>query len=508
MMKYYIPTTILNLGNILSTDSISPAIFYEKRNFGNPHWYKIEENKLDNALLLYSTPFIFTRSKGEKEDRAMLIQVMVEEEFPEMEKGVFICNHTIYFDWNTYFIFFSEEDREVAISLCQIGDTSKLLRLYQQKRMIVKNNYPKLSSLPQCKEIPLNEDNISKDFRINKIKGFLYGYYIGAYLSIPPQRIGALRVCHEIYARLSSLYSANKIKRSWTNDSDNILMIVSEFRNKEEERANKEKVHLEPMSKEIIVDDLQITEISNNYIREDLEKILLKDWINKVLMKNWKRNVNSVKKDLLDEITDETKMFLLETWDTSYQRAFLNDLRHHIAGEPFQHKLKNDLYSSLAVFILKGDDWEDMMELMRKHEIYDYRIALGLYGAFWGFGSLLHNFTDNLLQQDKEYVKRVYEDFYRLIFGRPIPIIKEEDASNNKSLRDVVLSVWKQTTESQKDPSKYYMGIIETLEEMERKSLSDVNIFIQRLKNKKYWKKGKRIKEFESLLMGDLFNNE
>ncbi len=106
MMKYYIPTTILNLGNILSTDSISPAIFYEKRNFGNPHWYKIEENKLDNALLLYSTPFIFTRSKGEKEDRAMLIQVMVEEEFPEMEKGVFICNHTIYFDWNTYFIFF------------------------------------------------------------------------------------------------------------------------------------------------------------------------------------------------------------------------------------------------------------------------------------------------------------------------------------------------------------------------------------------------------------------
>jgi len=52
------------------------------------------------------------------------------------------------------------------------------------------------------------------------------------------------------------------------------------------------------------------------------------------------------------------------------------------------------------------------------------------------------------------------------------------------------------------------MGIIETLEEMERKSLSDVNIFIQRLKNKKYWKKGKRIKEFESLLMGDLFNNE
>ena len=34
MEKIYIPTTTLNFNNILSTESISPAIFYEKRGFG------------------------------------------------------------------------------------------------------------------------------------------------------------------------------------------------------------------------------------------------------------------------------------------------------------------------------------------------------------------------------------------------------------------------------------------------------------------------------------------
>lgn len=243
MNTYYIPTTILNLGNILSTDSISPAKFYEVRNFGNPHWTKIKENELNNAILLYSTPFSFSCPKGDTENRPMLIQVTIEESLPINEEGICLCDHTIYFDWNTHFIFFSSKDREIAISLCQIGDTSKLLRLYQHKRMVVRNGFMSLKSLPQCNEIPLNEDSIRTDFRINKIKGFLYGYYIGAYLSLKRERVGALRICYEFYARFSSIYSANiyykEAKNSWGGDT---LKIAKEFIDKEEKKATEERI--------------------------------------------------------------------------------------------------------------------------------------------------------------------------------------------------------------------------------------------------------------------------
>jgi hypothetical protein len=55
-MKLYIPTTTLNFNNILSSESISPKAFYEKRDFGYSRWNVIEENNLDNSVLLYKKP--------------------------------------------------------------------------------------------------------------------------------------------------------------------------------------------------------------------------------------------------------------------------------------------------------------------------------------------------------------------------------------------------------------------------------------------------------------------
>ena len=58
---YYIPTTSLNFGNILSTESISPKSFYEKRGFGSSRWFSIEENKFGTITLMYEKPFRFER---------------------------------------------------------------------------------------------------------------------------------------------------------------------------------------------------------------------------------------------------------------------------------------------------------------------------------------------------------------------------------------------------------------------------------------------------------------
>ena len=288
-----------------------------------------------------------------------------------------------------------------------------------------------------------------------------------------------------------------------------MLKIAKEFIDKEEKRAAEERIILKPEDEEISVCDLQIVDISTENL-DNMEKKLMINWTNEVLMKDWGRNVNSAKRELLDELTDKTKTFFEKDWISSYQRAFLNDLRHHIAGETFHHTFNNDLFSSLSIFILKGDDWKDMLELMRKHEMYDYRIAFGLYGAFWGYGSLLHGFTDLLIEQEKEYVKRVYDEFYKLIFGKPMPMIVAIDEGkasiNTISFRENVLSAWNKLSPEHKKDLKMKKTIEETLLEVENEASINISLFLQKLKKKKGWKKGNRIKEFESILVGDLFN--
>ena len=40
-MKLYIPTTTLNIDNILSTECIAPLSFYKEREYGYNQFYKI-----------------------------------------------------------------------------------------------------------------------------------------------------------------------------------------------------------------------------------------------------------------------------------------------------------------------------------------------------------------------------------------------------------------------------------------------------------------------------------
>ena len=145
-MRYYIPTSLLNLSNILSTDSISPSAFYRERNFGSPHWRKINEKESENIIILYSNLFFFTLESGGQENRPMFIAIESEDDFIKIGDGVFACNHTLYFDWNTYFIFLSEGDLKVANSLAQISDSAKMYCLYRGKRMIVEQSLNNLQS--------------------------------------------------------------------------------------------------------------------------------------------------------------------------------------------------------------------------------------------------------------------------------------------------------------------------------------------------------------------------
>ena len=443
-MKIYIPTTILNLGEILATDSISPSAFYKSRNFGSHHWYDVDEECYDNVLLLYSKPFQFSRPQSDIEDRPMLICTEVDDDLPEWQEGILYSSHTLYFDWTTHFIFFSNEDRQVAISLANVWDTTKMLGIYQKLRMTVVSEDLPFQNIDIVKRnIPLNTDSLKYDYIADKAKGAIYGYYIGAALSTTPVSLGFLEGMKRIYERMSSAIAsasplgndANKLANTL---KDEAKLYITQY-------ISKMRAHQPPLSTEkheIQIKDFRISAVNNEYVIDDIEQKLLLICLNEVMQnQKWGTCVNAIKADLADEITDTAKLLYVNEWEHSYTRKYMNCLRRHIiAGEPFAEEWNNGTLSSIATFLLKGDDWEEMLSYMRSRGMYDYRLSFAIYGSFHGFASLWRNFTNIIFEQEKQYVGLFYTEVYRQLFGKEIPKLNSIGIEQTKSEDTEVLS--------------------------------------------------------------------
>lgn len=508
-MRYYIPTTILNIGNILSSDSISPESFYYKRGFGNPHWYNVEENCIPNILLLYKYPFKFTRPDSELEDRPVLIAVDSSEEFISVSDEVVACDHTIYFDWNTEFIFFCQEDKISALSLSNIGITTKMTILYKEKRMKVEDSLPikKFHWNVNQIEFAINEKALSIEYKKNKLQGLLYGYYVGAFLTTTPYNVGCLCSLKNAYdAMVSDLSSfLGKTQKKEVLECIKIAKecIANEI-GKAESIIDNSHHALSISSNEITIEIERATRISNKYINQEREQRLLLNWINTVLLKdNWGKHINSIKSTLADELTDEAIKVWEDDWETSEIRAFLNDLRHHLVGEAFHQNWDNGLLSSLTAFLVNGDDWEEMLKFMQKKGMYDYRIAFALWGTFVGFADMPRTFTGYLFDQERKYIGDFYDSIYKQIHGRPIQRIITEQPKPKKSMQETIWEIWDNMPLEFKKEKNLEEGLTKSL------TAIDSNSFLNKLSKQPKWgKNSNRWKYFnEKLKQPDMFSN-
>lgn len=57
------------------------------------------------------------------------------------------------------------------------------------------------------------------------------------------------------------------------------------------------------------------------------------------------------------------------------------------------------------------------MEFLQSKGIADYRLAFAFYGALNGFANITRDFSDIILNEDKEYVQSVYKYFHKEIHG-------------------------------------------------------------------------------------------
>lgn len=483
-MKLYIPTTSLNFNNILSTESISPKGFYASRGFGYSRWFSIPENNFDGAILLYESPAVPVRPKSDLEDHPLLIEIVTDEDFPVAKKGIRYSKHSIYLNpWNTKFIFQNEKDKTVAYSLSDSSLETKMLRLYNNKIIVasVQGSFPTIEDLSI--DFTIEDSYIEKDRQINKIKGLLYGYYIGACLSSTKDDIEQINILKEIhnifaavvssvekipsniqmerleqlftsYTKMDSLYQEllavigsveiinnvlailqkygikvtmfdwRKIVRDLQDDSDGpsyaISWVKSEISNLRKKMASYNTL-LSPNAEEIITSDGKISKVSS--IVDNVENQLYFSWVNNILI-NFNGKVSSMRAELADAITKSAIDTLGDNWGNSTIRTFLNQLRRHVRGEEFTQPWDNGVLSSIAAVISKGDDWDNLLNFMQSKGMTDYRIAFSFYGILNGFANLTRDFTDILLNQKSIYVAEVYCEFYGQLHGITIDINK------------------------------------------------------------------------------------
>lgn len=575
-MKYYIPTSSLNFNNILSTESLSPKLFYERRGFGYSRWFPVEENSIEYLTLLYDMPHMFERPKSDIEDHPMLIEIDVDDEFPKVTDGVYYTDKTIYLNpWQTKFFFFTEKDKTTALSLSDSSLETKLVRLYQRKIYVHQfdGTYPialKKNTIPASDIDSL----IEEDYVINKMKGLLYGYYIGANLSSTKenvQRLDALREIQNIFSSVLSSYdktpsSAQRLRLNELFDyldsqqpiySDlekefgdrhtvdrifaifkrNGYVFTSINRKKlihslQEDGDNNQsmtwinceiahtkslmessRVKLDPDDAEIIVSSKDKV-VAPKTIEDNLMANLFVCWVNEVLCaKSFNGKINSIKELLSDEITKSAKNVIGSDWEDSPVRTYLNQLRRHVRGEEFFQSWDNDVLSSMSAVLIKGDEWEQLLNFMQSKGMYDYRIAFALYGVLNGFANMTRDFTDLLLTTESSYLSKVYREMYGQLLEKSIPetthisstietkktekeILEEETQTNivqnpeGKKLKDWQTEIREFTASVNK---KNKQKLLNSLEEAftQNGDNQDYFVFITMLDNYEGWKPGK-----------------
>ena len=525
MITLYISTTTLNFNNILSSESISPKAFYERREFGYRRWAAIEENGIENATILYDKLPSFSRPDNGLEDHPLVVQVVLNEnQVKTIGNGVFYCDKTIYLDpWHTKFIFQSERDKGTTLSMSDSSSETKLLHLYrnQLEVRIGQSKY----DVPKNSDIILNKREITNDFSFNRIKGLLYGYYIGANMSLSKDDVEEIVEMRELQDILSSIQSSDdhvpssfqkerlhQLLRLAVNLYDNdirngkMLDLAEASVSWSEKTAAQNKKLLLPESNEIEISEGQLSSVKT--INDCKEKELFKAWTEYLFSfdsNKYNGKISTIKKELSDELTVIAKGVYGDDWEGSHAKRFLNNLRRHIRGEEFDEQWDNGLLSSIAAVLTHGDDWHKLLSFMQSKGMYDYRLAFALFGILNGFANLTRDFTDFLFRSNANYVENIYTHIYKQIFGKQLSVSYNHPQTGKESLTDDdKINHIRKTVEmigrklnlrkQQKDSLKKALD--------ENGNNENPRTFIKNLKNKPGWSKGKNLNAIEEAIGG------
>ena len=218
-MKLYIATTSLNFDAIVSTDSVSPAAFYQQRGFGITLFYDKASFFLPNSILLTDAFPIFSINRSEVDHRPMVIEID-SNDYPSYFEAVkrngdnivYQTERTIYLSPLTSKIyFFSEADLRATLAKAESILESKYIlyvklgaiKVYDRSMPSIKVGQDSFKKISDA--LVPNSKFITKDIGINKAKGFIISYMIGAGMAITPDSAHLLKLSKDIKNAIYSL---------------------------------------------------------------------------------------------------------------------------------------------------------------------------------------------------------------------------------------------------------------------------------------------------------------
>ncbi|WP_438965579.1 hypothetical protein [Flavobacterium sp.] len=215
----YIPVNSLNFNNILSSESISPQIFYEKRGYGFKRFEKSNINSFTNSILVYNKIPITHDIKSDREEFIFYLAVpsnLIKKETQKHNLNnfeIFQLDYTLYI--NSVECFFITRTKNESLKLIastnrsievkNVDNYEKNLKSLEEYKFEKDNfNYDLLEKISDFKNY--NHDQIVFDRKVNKIKGFVYGYLSG-HLNELPKEILKAKLFYQEFINTYSLLS-------------------------------------------------------------------------------------------------------------------------------------------------------------------------------------------------------------------------------------------------------------------------------------------------------------
>ncbi|WP_434580764.1 topoisomerase DNA-binding C4 zinc finger domain-containing protein [Sulfurimonas sp. NW15] len=431
MEKLYIPTTTLNFNNILSTESISPKSFYENRNFGYKRFEIVEPSRLKHSLIAYTKIPYFEINDDELDNYPLIIEISKDmiKDLNIIDKinsiEVFQISQTIYLHPNKVkFLFLNEEHKRITLIKAEPSIETKLLPLYQTKIEIInKADSFKWEEKYLEKIIEENIDikqHIYNDVLINKIKGFYFCY-----------TLGEIYLNSIIKNNINETLDDNKYKRQQAQENADYQVIY-----KINEEENK---HLEKMIKSSKVAVYKTLNLNNNKLtsfanHNDISE-LYKNIINDIICFdriNSKEDFKIDRFELLKKIGDNFKDTNFDGKDKSieYIRNLMKNIKNY---EPFEAEsvdIKNYdiLLKSIAYFILRGDDLEKLLNVLKENNMKTFKMAFGLCGALFGFSAIPKTISNVLFKEENNNIIDI-QDFLQNMY------VKIHNIDENKEIK-------------------------------------------------------------------------
>ena len=235
-MILYIPTCSLNINNILSSDSISPAAHYVIRKTGNKRFFPVEACPDDQAVFLYSRIPLYRVDDKVMENYRVVIALEANEIAQEIKKigslgdvDVYVCESTIYF--NPIITSFLYEGKN-AFQTCKIQSEqsieNKTFGLYKHSQIEKSLEFQWNFSYCMNYQLERKESCVEEDAYIDRIKGAIICYYAGLKQVSSPEVATLKKDARQIKNIFSAI--ANSANRGLSKEQESRLEpIIKEF---------------------------------------------------------------------------------------------------------------------------------------------------------------------------------------------------------------------------------------------------------------------------------------